>query len=85
MQAKIIVDDTVLEQAGNFEYLGCSISYITNNDVRTKKVHKFNYICGTIRRILKPTRKETRVKFHKCGPLHTSMWVWELNFNEIQG
>ena len=49
IRAKIIVDRTFLKQISNFEYLGYNESYITNNDV-VNKLHKFNHMCGTIRR-----------------------------------
>ena len=58
---KIVVGDTVLVQVSNFQYLGYNVSYITNNDV-VKKLHKFNNICGTIKKTLKSTSKETRLK-----------------------
>lgn len=54
----------MIEQVNNFNYLGCSVSYVKNDDV-IKKINKFNYICGTIKRNLKQTRKETKLKFYK--------------------
>ena len=41
VQAKIVTDGTVLEQFSNLEYLGCSVSYNTSNDM-VNKLHKFN-------------------------------------------
>ena len=57
IRAKSAVDGTALEQVSHFEYLGCSDSYIVNNDVM-KKFHKFNHMYGSIRRTLKSTGKE---------------------------
>ena len=47
IRTKTVVDGTVLEQVSNFEYLGCNVSFSTNNDV---VVHKFNLMCGTTTR-----------------------------------
>ena len=57
IRAKNVIDGAVLEQDSGFEYLGYNISYITNNDA-VKKLHKFNHMCGTIRRTLQSTIKE---------------------------
>ena len=54
----------VLEQVSNFEYLGYSVSYNASNDI-VNKLHKFNLMCGTIRRTLKSASTETRLKFYK--------------------
>ena len=40
VRAKIVEDSTVPEEVTNFEYLGCSVSYNTSNDV-VNKLHKF--------------------------------------------
>ena len=50
----IVIDSTALKQVSNFEYLGCSVSY-NHNDV-VNKLDKFNFMCVTIRRILKGRR-----------------------------
>ena len=51
VREKIVIDGSVLEQISNFEYLGYSVSYNASNDV-VNKLHKFNLMCGTIRRTL---------------------------------
>ena len=56
--AKSVVVGTVMGQINSFECLGYNVSYIRNNDV-VKKLHKFNYMCGTIRRHLKSRRRNT--------------------------
>ena len=65
---KVVIDGTVLEQVSSFEYLGYSVSYNASNDV-VNKLHKFNLMCGTIRRILKSASKGTRLKFYKVMAL----------------
>lgn len=64
IRAKIVVEDKILEQINCFNYLGCNVSYIKNEDMRNK-INKFNQMCGTIKRNLKNTRKETKLKFYK--------------------
>ena len=47
-----------------------SVSYNASNDV-VNKLHKFNLMCGTIRRTLKSASKGTRLKFYKVMALPT--------------
>jgi hypothetical protein len=45
------------------------ITYEYKNDI-DKKLHKFRYICGTIKRTLKGTlRKDIKLNFTKLQPL----------------
>ena len=60
LRSKITIENNVLEQVNNFNYLGCNISYIKNEDI-SSKIKNFNYLCGTIKitfstRILKCVR-----------------------------
>ena len=32
IRANIVIDCTVLEQVSHFDYLGCNVTYVTNND-----------------------------------------------------
>lgn len=64
LRAKIILDGKPIEQVNNFNYLGCNISYFKKEDL-FNKLSKFNFICGTIKRSLKYTRRETKLKFYK--------------------
>ena len=57
VRAKIIIDSTVLEQVSSFEYLGYSLSYNASYEVMNK-MHKFNLMCGTIRRTINQQVKE---------------------------
>jgi hypothetical protein len=53
------------EQVKNFNYLGCDISYKYDDDLQNK-LHKFQYMCGTIKRnLINKTRKYTQLKFIK--------------------
>ena len=83
VRAKIVIDGTVLEQVSNFEYLGYSVSYNACNDV-VNKLHKFNLMCGTIRRTLKSASKGTRLKFYKMMALPTLLYGSE-NWTLIKG
>ena len=64
LRAKIILDGKPIEQVNSFNYLGCDISYFKKEDL-FNKLSKFNFICGTIKRSLKNTRRETKLKFYK--------------------
>ena len=52
---------------------GYSVSYNACNDV-VNKLHKFNLMCGTIRRTLKSGSKGTRLKFYKVMALFTLLY-----------
>ena len=67
----------------NFEYLGYSVSYNASNDV-VNKLHKFNLMCGTIRRTLKSASKGTRLKFYKVMALQTVFYGYE-NWTLMKG
>ncbi|MFP3020755.1 MAG: hypothetical protein ACEY3F_05440, partial [Wolbachia sp.] len=65
IRCKTVIDEQVIELVNYFSFLGCDISYKTENDV-TNKLHKFQTIRGTIHRTLgNKTRKDTRIKFYK--------------------
>lgn len=77
IRAKIIINDKTLEQISNFNYLGYNISYTNNNsDIKTK-LSKFQYLCGTIRRTLKGTRRDTLLKFYKVMAMPTLLYGCE--------
>ena len=48
-----------------FIYLGCELTLEGVPDFLTKKINRFQGICGTIRKHLKKTRTDTQVKFNK--------------------
>ena len=55
----------IVEQVQHFNYLGCEVTFNYEEDLRNK-VHKFQNMCGTIKRTLKnKTQKETMLKFYK--------------------
>ena len=53
--------------------MGYSVSCNACNDV-VNKLHKFNLMCGTIRRTLKSASKRTRLKFYKVMVLPTLLY-----------
>ena len=65
----IVADCTVLYQVNNIECLGYNVSYVANNDV-VNKLHKFNCICGTIRRTPKSTSTCTLLTLYKMMAFH---------------
>ena len=78
-----VVDDIFLEQVNAFEYVECNVCYMTNNNVM-KKLYKFNHMCGTSRRTLNLTMKESHLTLNN-GPPHISLWLWDLDFYEVPG
>ena len=63
VRAKIVIDDTVLEQANNFEYLGYCVSYNAYNDI-ANKLHKFNPVSYTHLDVYKRQLSHYRKKIH---------------------
>ena len=51
LRTKIIISNETLEQVGQFNYLGCSISYQFSDDVESK-LAKFLQLIGTIKRTI---------------------------------
>ena len=71
---KIVIDNNVLEQVLHFNYLGCDISCRKGNDIE-RKLSKFSYPCGTIRRRLKhKMQRDTRLKFYKVVAVPTLIY-----------
>ena len=70
---KIILENKPIEQISHFNYLGCDTSYEYDNCIKNK-LHKFQYICGTIRSMLKNTRKDTRIKIFKAMAISTLLY-----------
>jgi hypothetical protein len=66
--------------------LGCDVTYDQDEDVNNK-LHKFQNICGTIRRNLKrKTRKDTQLKFYKTMAVPVLMYgseAWTIKKNYI--
>lgn len=82
MRIKIIVDDQPVEQVTSFVYLGCEISYSDDDDVK-RKLHRFQYMCGTIRRTLRnKVRQETTMKFYKTMAVPVLMYGSETWVNK---
>lgn len=63
-RCKIVLNNEIIEQVSSFNYLGCNISYLKEQDVKNK-MSKFQQMCGTIRRTLKnKTQRSTQLKFY---------------------
>jgi hypothetical protein len=78
-RSKIVVENKIVEQVSHFNYLGCDVTYNEDKDC-DKKLHKFQAICGTIRRTLqRKARNETQIKFYKVMAVPTILYgseVW---------
>ena len=61
---KIEIDGSILEQVKQFNYLGCELSLDRELDF-DKNINIFQTICGTIRKQLKKTCRDTEMKFYK--------------------
>jgi hypothetical protein len=74
VRSKIIINDNILKQVSNFNYLGWNLSYNYNRDVQAK-LARFQVMCGTIWQILgKQTRKATQLKFYKTMAGKAGYW-----------
>ena len=62
MRSKIEIEESILEQVKQFNYLGCELSLDGEPDFH-KKLIRFQRICGTIRKHLKKTRTDNQMKF----------------------
>lgn len=84
IRTKIIIENQPIEQLSHFKYLGCDISYDYDEDLKNK-LARFQYICGTIKRILRNTRKETRMKFFRTMAIPILLYgseTWTLRKEE---
>ena len=64
LRSTIEIYGSILEQAEQFNYLGCELSLDGEPDF-DKKISRFQRICSTIRKHLKKTRIDTQMKFYK--------------------
>lgn len=84
LRCKIVINKEIIEQVSSFKYLGCTITYLKEQDVDIK-INRFQGMCGTIIRTLKnKTLPETQLKFYKtlAVPLLTyGCENWTLNRN----
>ncbi|KAJ4431286.1 hypothetical protein ANN_19883 [Periplaneta americana] len=82
MRCKININDNIIEQVNNFNYLGCNVSYCQKEDINIK-LNKFYRMCGTIKRTLKnKTLQSTQLKFYKVMAVPTLTYAsdnWTLN------
>lgn len=60
---KIIIEDKVVEQVNEYNFLGCRLSYLGEIDVK-HKLARFNHTDGTLFRTFKnKVRKDIMIKF----------------------
>ena len=64
MRSKIEIDGSILEKVKQFNYLGCELSLDGEPDF-DKRIKRFQRICGTIRKHLNETRRDTQMKLYK--------------------
>ena len=81
-RTKFVMNEKIKGIVGDFNYLGCNISYCERKEV-IKKLNKFQRICGTISRSLKgKTQLSTQIKFYKVMAVPVLMYGsenWSLN------
>jgi hypothetical protein len=65
VRSKIEIGGTILEEAKQFNYLGCEVSLDGKPDF-DKKLNRFQSICGTIRKRLKKNRTGFQMKLYKA-------------------
>jgi hypothetical protein len=90
VRALIAIGNKPIEQVSKFRYLGYTLSYISDYDIK-EKISLFQRLCGTIRRILyNKTRKDTQVKLYKIIAVRTLLYgseAWTMkraDFQKIQ-
>ena len=82
-----MLNNKTLEQVNIFNYLGCNISYIQQNDPEIK-LETFLRLIGTIKRsLLHKVQPETILKFYKTMAVPTLMYgseVWSLTTTQYK-
>lgn len=82
MRCKISINNSIIQQVNNFNYLGCNVSYCQKEDINIK-LNRFYRMCGTIRRTLKnKTLRSTQLKFYKIMAVPVLTYAsenWTLN------
>jgi hypothetical protein len=77
-----MINNKIIEQVKNFNYLGCDIPYNYDDDLQNE-LHKFQYMCGAIKRtLINKTRKDTQLKFYKIMEVPVLLYGcenWALN------
>jgi hypothetical protein len=82
VRCKTIEDNKYLQQAKNFKYLGCEISYEYEKDFQ-QEVAKFAQILGILNNTFKPTlvQKSLRIKVYNALSLPILLYgseIWTL-------
>jgi hypothetical protein len=77
-RTKTVINNNIIEQANNFNYLGYTITASNNRYLEIKR-NRFKQMCSTIRTLNK-TRKDTQIKLYKtiAVPTHTRTYGSEI-------
>lgn len=82
---KIVIENQIIEQITNFNYLGCNVGMDRELDIN-RKISRYQQFCGTITRtLLGKCQRDTLLKFYKVIAIPMLMYgaeCWTLT--EIQ-
>jgi hypothetical protein len=74
IRIKIVINERILEQVLNFNYLGYNMGLHREMDINVK-LQRFQQICGTIKRTLAgKVRKETLLRIYKIMAIPTLLY-----------
>jgi hypothetical protein len=81
------IDNKPIEQVSKFRYLGYTLSYVSDYDIKGK-ISLFQRLYGTIRRTLyNKRRKDTQVKLYKIMAVPTLLYgseAWTMKRADFQ-
>jgi hypothetical protein len=87
IRAKIVINNNIIEQVTNFNFLRCNLGRNINHDLQNK-LPRFNYLCGTIKRtLLNRAQQETILKFYKVLAVPALLYgseCWTLTKQQLQ-
>jgi hypothetical protein len=77
IRIKIVINERILDQVLNFNYLGYNMGLNRGMDINVK-LQRFQQICGTIKRTsARKVRKETLLSFYKIMARPTLLYCSE--------
>ena len=74
IRAKIVLNNKITEQVSDFKYLVCVTSFYKNKDFGNE-LYQFQYICGSLNRILK-TKHEKKLNLNSAGLWRHQHFIW---------
>jgi hypothetical protein len=87
IRAKIVINNSIIEQETKCNDLGCQLSSNRNYD-QQNRLQRFNYLCGKIKSILlNRPQQETFLKFYKVLAVTSLIYgseCWTLNKQLLQ-